>query len=83
MKTNIINIGNSQGVILPATLLKKLQISNKSEVEIYEEDDTIVIRPRPRKGWEEQFETAKADLQEEKDVFEGMENEFDKQDWLW
>jgi len=34
MKTNIINIGNSQGIILPSTLLRQLNLSFKSTVQV-------------------------------------------------
>jgi antitoxin MazE len=51
MKATIINIGNSQGLILPATILRQLKLSLKSNVEIEVDWSTIVIRPEPRQGW--------------------------------
>ncbi len=83
MKTNIINIGNSQGIILPAQLLRKLQISAKSEVDLFTEEDTIVIKPRPRRGWEEQFEAAGSVVHSETDPFKGVVNDFDREEWEW
>ncbi len=53
MKTNIINIGNSQGIILPSILLRQLKLSFKSGVEIKIENGAIIIKPEPREGWAE------------------------------
>jgi antitoxin MazE len=53
MKTNIINIGNSQGVILPAAILRRLGLHTKSSVEIELSEDGIFIKPSPRQGWAE------------------------------
>ena len=53
MTTNIIQIGNSKGIILPAELLKRLSLSLKSVVNISLEGDNIVIKAQPRQGWAE------------------------------
>jgi antitoxin MazE len=83
MKTNIINIGNSRGIILPSAILKKLHIPSKSEVDIFTDDETIVIRLRPRMGWEKQFEAACKNNPPESDLFESVENDFDREEWEW
>jgi len=53
MKTNIVQVGNSIGVILPSNLLKKLNLSLKSSVNIEIDGESIIIRPEPRQGWAE------------------------------
>lgn len=55
MQTNIIQIGNSKGLRLSKTILKKYDIQDK--VEIILEKDHIIIKPsaNPRAGWGEQF----------------------------
>ena len=55
MYTNIIQIGNSKGLRLSKTILKKYDIQDK--VEIILEKDHIIIKPtdNPRAGWEKQF----------------------------
>ena len=53
MDSNIIKVGNSNGIILPATILKELKLSTKSTVSIDVEKGAIVIRPGVRQGWEE------------------------------
>ncbi len=52
MLTNIIQVGNSKGVILPSGLLKRLNLSTKDAVDIRLEGERIIIKASPRKGWE-------------------------------
>ena len=55
MQTKIIQIGNSKGLRLSKTILKKYDIQDK--VEIILEKDHIIIKPMddPRAGWESKF----------------------------
>ena len=55
MHTNIIQIGNSKGLRLSKTILKRYDIQDI--VEIILEKDHIIIKPtaNPREGWEDQF----------------------------
>ena len=55
MKTNIIRIGNSQGVRIPKILLEQSRLGTEVELEV--ENDMILIRPvsHPREGWGERF----------------------------
>ncbi len=55
MEASIIQIGNSKGIRIPKTLLKKYQITGS--VELILEKDCIVLRPKhsPRKGWAQAF----------------------------
>ena len=43
MTTRIIKIGNSKGLVLPASLLKKYAVQEKDEVRIQEEDGRIML----------------------------------------
>ena len=45
MERNIVQIGNSMGVILPARLLKRLNLSAKDPVIISQKNNSIVIKP--------------------------------------
>lgn len=55
MQANIIPIGNSRGVIIPAPLLKSLKIKEKVELEVT--TDAILLKPsKPRAGWEAAFQ---------------------------
>lgn len=82
MKANIINIGNSQGVILPSILLRQLNLTFKSSVQIEVDNGTIIIRPAPRQGWAE----AAKEMQEAGDdnlLLGDLPNEFEKEAWTW
>jgi len=81
MKTNIINIGNSQG-ILPAILLRQFELSNKSTVEMEVSNGIIIIKPEPRQGWAEatsQMHSAGDDSL----LLGDVPNESDKEEWTW
>jgi len=82
MKANIINIGNSQGVILPASLLKQLNLSFKSSVELEVHDGAIVIKPEPRPGWAEAAQRMHAEEDDEPLLDDGS-TEFEKDEWTW
>ncbi len=56
MEVSIIKIGNSKGLRLSKTILKKYDI--KDSVDLILEEDQIVIKPvsRTRQGWDKAFE---------------------------
>ncbi len=82
MKANIINIGNSQGVILPAALLRKLRLSAKSSIQIEINNGTIVIKPDPRQGWAEAAMEMHA-VGDDLPLMDEGENDFDQEEWTW
>lgn len=41
------------------------------------------IHEKPRKGWAEAFAKAAKEYEQEGDFFEGVENEFDREEWTW
>jgi len=82
MKTNIINIGNSQGIILPAMLLKQLKLSNKSTVELEVNDGKIIIKPEPRQGWAEAAKQMHAAGDDEL-LLGDIANDFENEEWTW
>ena len=82
MKTNIINIGNSQGIILPSTLLKQLKLSNRSTVELELDNGTIIIKPEPRQGWADAAKQMSA-AGDHQPLLGDFENEFDREEWTW
>ncbi len=56
MKARIVEIGHSQGIRIPKSLLQHL--GHAREVNISVRDDSLVIQPvsRPRAGWSEAFQ---------------------------
>ncbi len=55
MEVNIVKIGNSKGIRIPAAMIKACNIKSKVEIEM--KDNVILIRPveTPRKGWAKAF----------------------------
>jgi antitoxin MazE len=82
MKTNIISIGNSQGIIIPSVLLRQLKLSSKSSVQIEVADGVLMIKPDPRQGWAEAAALMHA-AGDDKLLLEESMNDFDKEEWTW
>jgi antitoxin MazE len=73
MKTSVVKIGNSSGIILSKSLLKHYSIGDS--VELMLEKDSIVIRPvsEIRKGWNQAFKKMRENNEDTlliNDVFE-------------
>ena len=85
MRTKIIRIGNSKGLMLSKHLIKQYYL--EPEVEIVPKRDGILIKSsvsHPRAKWEEQFQQAiKKGHEPEKEMLEGFKNEFDTNEWKW
>ncbi len=85
MKTQIIKIGNSQGVRIPKILLQESRIGK--DVELIPEKEQIVIRSikKIRSGWDKSFQ----EMANNND--DGLldksallhQNSWDKQEWEW
>ena len=82
MKTQIIQIGNSQGVRLPKVLLEESRITGDVELELH--PDGILIRnaQKPRSGWDEAFKLMAENEDDEMGNEAGSTN-FDKKEWQW
>ena len=84
MIVKVQKFGNSKGIILPKQIMAMCSI--EEEVSINVENNHIVIAAanKPRAGWEEQFKAAIAKGEKlEKDFTDGLENDFDKNEWTW
>jgi antitoxin component of MazEF toxin-antitoxin module len=83
MTANIINIGNSKGLILPITILKRLRMTAKTAVEIEVTDDYILIKKvQHREGW-----AASAKKQhlagDDQLLIEELPTDFENTEWTW
>ena len=82
MKTQIIQIGNSQGIRIPKVLLEDSHITGEVDLELH--PDGILIRNarQPRAGWDEQFK-----LMAENEDYEltggDTSTKFEKKEWQW
>lgn len=84
MTTNIVKIGNSQGLIIPKKLLNIL--GDSKEVEIQVTDGGLLIIPVSniaRANWEKQFQEAIQNGHAPESYSDTIENEFDKEEWTW
>jgi antitoxin MazE len=85
MTSQLRKIGNSQGVIIPKFMLQQLGIEKEISIQIF--GNQIIIEPKaktPRAGWEEQIKKAiETEGPHEGDMFPGIVNDFDKEDWTW
>ena len=82
MLSKLIKIGNSQGVMLPKTLLEEAGL--KGPVEIRAENNTIVIKAvekLARVGWEESFRTISS-MKDDAPLLD-FDNNFDNEEWEW
>jgi len=82
MITNIIKIGNSQGVRLPKKMLEALGIVLNHPTEVVKHPEGILLKPireKARAGWDDQF---KAQAISRETVAE-FSNTWDHTEWTW
>ena len=81
MRSQIIQIGNSQGIRLPKIILEQSGISGEIEIDV--RADGILIRNAavPRSGWEAAFRSMAEN--DDEDSVEATETEFERKDWQW
>lgn len=88
MEANIIKIGNSKGIIIPANIIRLLGLEESVQMEL--ENEKLILTPgkkqdkkkKPREGWEASFKEMHENGDDElliPDVFE--DEDFD--DWTW
>lgn len=83
MRTNIIRIGNSQGIRIPKVLLEQSRLGDEVELEV--ENGMILIRSatRPREGWEEKFRLMSRSGEDTLIDEALVETAWDKEEWEW
>ncbi len=55
MEIDIIQIGNSKGIRIPASILKQCKIKNKAEVKVIDNKIIIQAIDKPRLNWSSAF----------------------------
>ena len=83
MKTQLVKIGNSQGVRIPKPLIE--QVGLRGLVEMKAEGNQLVIRPvlSPRAGWAEQFKAMAAGEDKLLDEETQSLTEWEEGEWEW
>jgi antitoxin MazE len=80
MLAQLVSIGNSKGVRIPAALLRQYNITEA--VELISQKDEIVIRPvtrKPREGWDQAF----AAMRERREDTLLIDDTLDMEEWEW
>ena len=82
MKTQIIQIGNSQGIRIPKVLLEDSLITGDVDLELH--PDGILIRnaQKPRSTWKEAFK-AMAENDDDELLDNSSTTAFEKKEWQW
>ena len=82
MKTQIIQIGNSQGIRIPKVLLEESRIAGDVDVVLH--PDGILIRnaQMPRSGWDEAFKSM-AENEDDEILDDSASTAFEKKEWQW
>lgn len=83
--TNIIRIGNSQGIRIPKPLLEQLNFPERVTLEATS-DGALVVRPAraPREGWAEAFQAMAANGDDALLLDVGFPlSDFDAEAWEW
>ncbi len=83
MKTSIRKIGNSKGVLIPATLIASCNIQD--EVTMHVENNRIIIEAAnaaPRQNWFNGYD-AKNDESDESAWKDLIETQAEQADWEW
>ncbi len=88
MKSEIIKIDSSLGVIIPSEYLSLLCLKVGSAVDIQLTGDNIEITDvskiaKSRTGWETIYKEELKVQESEKDFSEGLSNDFDENEWTW
>jgi len=85
VKTQIVRIGNSQGIRIPKLLLEQVGLTEQVEMEVQLQQ--LVVRPvatPARQGWEEQFKAMAARGDDRLlDAETASGSEWDTQEWQW
>ena len=82
MKSQIIQIGNSQGIRIPKVLLADSRITGEVDLELH--PDGILIRntQKPRAGWGDAFK-AMAENEDDEILDDNAPTVFEKREWQW
>lgn len=83
-RTKLVKIGNSQGILIPKSILDQVGVEEGSDVELVVDEDRLVVQPvgGSRQGWDEAF-AQMADVGDDALLDEALPNEFDEQEWEW
>ena len=84
MKTQLIKIGNSQGIRIPKSLVEQCNLKGELNIEVKENKLIIGAESNQRTGWDEEFKKAGSLKESALIDGDGMNlSEWDKNEWKW
>lgn len=83
MEINLIKIGNSKGIRIPAPILEQCGFDKSAGLTV--EENALVIKPvkKARQGWDEAFKKNKSKAPEDLLISANVPNQFDTDEWTW
>lgn len=84
MEANIIKVGNSKGIIIPAQFFKLIGLKNKVSIEV--ENDTLIIAPaqnKAREGWEKIIAKEINENGQPESLLPDLLEDENLEDWTW
>jgi len=82
MKSQIIQIGNSQGIRIPKVLLEESGLKGEVDLELLPEGVLIRSIQKPRAGWDDAFKTM-AENEDDDLQDSNVSTAFEKKEWQW
>ena len=81
MKSQIIQIGNSQGIRIPKVLLEESRVAGEVDLELH--PDGILIRKaqKARAGWADAFQAMAENDDDE--LHNSVATSFERKEWQW
>lgn len=84
MRTNIIRIGNSQGIRIPKIMLEQSHLDQEVELEVSEQKIIIRSASQPRCNWAEKFKLMSRNGDDAMLDKESLhQSKWDKDEWEW
>lgn len=84
IKTQLVKIGNSQGIRIPKVVIDQLGLTKDLELEV--QGNQLILRAarRPREGWAERFRDMAANQDDALlDPEHRITSDWDEEEWTW
>ena len=82
MNITVREIGNSKGIIIPASALKQAGIGNSAILEVNNDCIKLKAIKNPRDGWQEAIKQNPQDIGEE-EITDNIQDPELSEDWTW
>jgi antitoxin MazE len=78
MRTNLVKVGNSKGIIIPAALLASCDLKDAVQIQIKGKKLVIEALKQPRAGWFDAYQP-----EEDAPAIDTIPEGEDSADWVW